>query len=398
VQLRRLTLRDYRNIEEAQLELGSGFTVLWGHNGAGKTNVLEAVYLVSTLRSFRTSDTSSLVRWDAPGASIELEGFDESLGVSSNLSVRLERRGNGARRTAVADGKTVRAASQFYGRVKAVLFTPEDLAVLRGSPSGRRQFMDRVLFARERGHITDVQAYEKLLRSRNQVLKDPAPLHTKGDLLASYEAGLAEVGARIWTRRDEMLVSLGEPFAGRFAGIHGARGSTPSAGADQAARATLTYQSKLEAKLERTLPADERAGVMLSELEARRHEDERRGSTTIGPHRDDLLVELDGQPAGEFASQGQARALVLAFKLAELESTTALTGTAPVLLLDDVSSELDPARSAMLLETLVSAAGQCILTTTAPHFVALPGGVEARLVRVDRGVLDPRNPEVISDS
>lgn len=397
MQLRRLTLRDYRNIEGAQLELGAGFTVLWGHNGAGKTNVLEAVYLVSTLRSFRTSDTSSLVRWDAPGASIELEGYDASLGVSSNLTVRLERRGNGARRTAIADGKTVRAASQFYGRVKAVLFTPEDLAVLRGSPSGRRQFMDRVLFARDRGHITDVQAYEKLLRSRNQVLKDPAPLRSKGDLLASYEAGLADVGARIWTRRDEMLADLGEPFADRFAGIHGARGSAPGGG-DKAARATLTYQSKLESKIERTLPAGERAGVILSELEARRPEDERRGSTTIGPHRDDLLVELDGQPAGEFASQGQARALVLAFKLAELQSTTALTGTAPVLLLDDVSSELDPARSAMLLETLVSAAGQCILTTTAPHFVALPGGVEARLVRVDRGVLDPRNTEVISDT
>ncbi len=385
--LKHLTLRDYRNLGEAEIDLQAGFTVLWGHNGAGKTNVLEAVYLVSTLRSFRTSDTSALVRWDAPGASVELKAFDPKLGATTTLGVRIERRGKGARRTASADGKVIRSAAQFYGRIKAVLFTPEDLAVLRGSPSGRRQFMDRVLFARDRAHITDTQAYEKLVRSRNSVLRDPAPPTQKADLLATYETGLAEIGARIWSRRVDLLHELGEPFATNFARIHGQRGSSPSSGSEPAAKATLRYISKLEEKLERDVDPDERPSILLSELERRRFEDERRGGTSIGPHRDDLLVELDAQPAGEFASQGQARALVLAFKLSELESTAALTGAPPILLLDDVSSELDPTRSAMLLETLVSAAGQCILTTTAPHFVALPGGVEAHRVRVDRGTL-----------
>ncbi|MBL4686131.1 MAG: DNA replication and repair protein RecF [Nannocystaceae bacterium] len=371
----------------AEIDLQAGFTVLWGHNGAGKTNVLEAVYLVSTLRSFRTSDTSALVRWDAPGASVELKAFDPKLDTSTTLSVRMDRRGNGARRTASADGKVVRSAAQFYGRIKAVLFTPEDLAVLRGSPSGRRQFMDRVLFARDRAHITDTQAYEKLVRSRNAVLRDPVSPTQKADLLATYETGLAEIGARIWSRRVEMLSELSDPFATNFARIHGQRGSNPKGGDGPVAKATLRYATKLEEKLEREVPAEERNDTLRSELERRRFDDERRGGTSVGPHRDDLIVELDGQPAGEFASQGQARALVLAFKLSELESTAALTGVPPILLLDDVSSELDPTRSAMLLETLVSAAGQCILTTTAPHFVALPGGVEASLVQVDRGTL-----------
>ena len=389
MQLKRLRLTDYRNLREGEIDLGAGFTVLWGHNGAGKTNVLEAIYLVSTLRSFRTSDAGTLVRLDAPAASVELTAHDPALGVPTTLSVRLERRGAGARRTASADGKVIRAASQFYGRVKAVLFTPEDLGVLRGSPAGRRQFLDRVLFARQRGHITDVQDYDKLVRSRNHVLRDPASVRDKADLLASYEAGLAETGARIWTRRVELLADLAQPFAEHFAAIHGERGATPTAGAGPAAHATLHYVSKLEDRLGGPVPARERAAVLAAELEARRIEDERRAGTSVGPHRDDLRVALDGQPAGEFASQGQARALVLAFKLAELQSTAAVVGAPPILLLDDVSSELDPTRGAMLLRTLVQAAGQCVLTTTAPHFVALPGGVKAHLIRVENGALHP---------
>ncbi|MCA9705600.1 MAG: AAA family ATPase, partial [Myxococcales bacterium] len=165
MQLRALRVRDYRNLAEAELVLGEGFSVLHGHNGAGKTNLLEAIYLVSTLRSFRSSDLGVLVRHEAPGARVELQGFDAALGVSTALEVRLERRGASTRRVASADGKVVRSGAQFYGRVRAVLFTPEDLGVLRGSPTGRRQFLDRVLFARDRGHIADVQAYDKLLRS-----------------------------------------------------------------------------------------------------------------------------------------------------------------------------------------------------------------------------------------
>lgn len=111
--------------------------------------------------------------------------------------------------------------------------------------------------------------------------------------------------------------------------------------------------------------------------------------TTLGPHRDDLLVDLDGHPASEFASQGQSRALVLAFKLAELRVAREATGTAPLLLLDDVSSELDPSRSQLLYETLARDAGQCLLTTTAPHFVQLPQDVETRRWHVERGIVRP---------
>jgi DNA replication and repair protein RecF len=387
LRLQRLTLRDFRNLPEAQIEFASGFTVLWGHNGAGKTNVLEAIYLVSTLRSFRSSDLGPLVRHDSDAAFVELQAHDSSLGVSTSLEVRLQRHATSTRRTAVADGKSVRSAAQFYGRVRAVLFTPEDLGVLRGSPSGRRQFLDRVLFARDRGHITDIQQYEKLLRSRNRVLKDDRlGAVARDDMLSTYEVGLSEVGARVWTRRAALLEDLGESFADNFQRIHGHRGATPSlvSSPTPAPRATLRYVTKLG-----DVPEEERAATLAAALAERRPEDERRGMTTVGPHRDDLQVDLDGQPAGDYASQGQSRALVLAFKLAEVRSAKTLLGVPPLLLLDDVSSELDPARSILLFRTLSEDAGQCVLTTTDRRYIELPPEVPRRTVRVERGVIAP---------
>lgn len=393
--VRGVKLRDYRNLAEASLELGEGFTVLHGHNGAGKTNVLEAIYLVSTLRSFRTSDMGVLVRQDTEAALVEVSGHDEGLGVSSTLEVRLQRRGSSTRRTATADGKVVRSGSQFYGRVRAVLFTPEDLGVLRGSPTGRRQFIDRVLFARDRAHITDVAAYDKLLRSRNRVLRNEgvgSPAQRE-DMLATYEVGLSQTGARLWTRRVDLLDALRERFGAAFSAIHGEAGATPEGAAASAEssgsppthvpRASLRYGCKLGEGIE----PSQRGSALAQALLDRRALDERRGGTSVGPHRDDLVVELDGQPAGDYASQGQSRALVLAFKLAEVQSAGDHDLSPPLLLLDDVSSELDPRRTALLFRTLAEHAGQCILTTTSPRFIELPAQVQAQRFRVERGTV-----------
>src|SRR5690606_8609352 len=385
MRLRQLTLADFRNFQgPVVVELGPRFTVLWGHNGAGKTNILEALYLVSTLRSFRTASLDALLRRGCDHARVEVEAFDDQLGLSTRLEVRLDRTARSTRRSARIDGKLIRSAADFYGRIQAVLFTPEDLGVLRGSPTGRRQFLDRVVFARTRAHIGDVQDYEKLLRSRNRVLKaeaDQLPAVERRRLLDAYDHQLAEVGARIWTRRVELIDELREPFSRAFTQIH----------ADEELRsgsfvAGLSYRSRLPEHAELGDPAARRAALGEA-LAAHRARDEAARRTTVGPHLDDLEVTLDGALAGEFASQGQARALVLAFKIAELRVARERSGRPPLLLLDDVSSELDPIRSARLFEALAAEVGQCVLTTTAAHHIELGSAADRRDIEVRDGTL-----------
>lgn len=385
--VRELELVEFRNLAAARLELGERFTVLWGHNGAGKTNVLEAIYLLSTLRSFRTNDLGSLLRGGTTTASVRAKGFDERLELPTTLAVQLQRTGTATRRTAHADDKLVRSAADFYGRLRAVLFTPEDLAVLRESPSQRRQFIDRMLFARERAHIVDVQSYERLLRARNTVLRNEALAPVERDaMLDTYEAQLADTGARIWTRRAELLELLTPGVHRGFAEIHGGAGPEPHT-REAIPELGLTYVVHLG-----EVPPEQRRDALLARLRERRELDRQRGTTSVGPHRDDVRVQLERRPVAEFASQGQTRAIVLALKLAELELVDA-TGTRPLLLLDDVSSELDPQRSDQLFSRLGELAGQCVLTTTATRFVRLPASAPSRWVAVERGQLSERGPE-----
>lgn len=367
--LQRLTLRDFRNFTAVEVDFGARFTVFHGPNGVGKTNLLEALYLTSTLRSFRSADLAPLVLQGAQEARVEVQGFDARLGLSTRLSVHLHYDGRQTRRLAYADAKLVRSGPEFYGRLRAILFTPEDLGVLRGSPNGRRQFLDRALFARDRTHIGDVQEYDKILRSRNRVLRgDEGVSRAQQEaLLDVYDVGLAAVGARIWARRERLLADLLPSFGETFAQIHG-----------QSVRASLAYISKLG-------PAAEPHTLLTEALRAQRRQDLARGTTTVGPHRDDFDALLDGKTSADFASQGQARALILAFKIAELRDARDRSREAPLLLLDDVSSELDPQRSAQLFDALLREAGQCVLTTTAAHYIGLTEGGDCRYIEVAKG-------------
>ncbi|NVB38142.1 DNA replication/repair protein RecF [Pseudenhygromyxa sp. WMMC2535] len=400
MELRRLSLSDFRNFGLAdeggeagggiEVEFGPRFTILWGHNGAGKTNVLEALYFVSTLRSFRGAKLDAMLRRGQDHARVAVDVFDPELGLPTQLELRIDRGARSTRRSARLDGKLIRSAAEFYGRIRAVLFTPEDLGILRGSPSARRQFLDRVLFARARGHIADVQRYDKLLRSRNRVLRaepgELAPAQREA-MLDGYDHGLADVGSRIWARRVALVDDLRGPFQAAFAQIHDR--DEP----DSNFEAGLAYRGRLEDALggeDQPDEAAQRRRVALGEaLRNYRRRDLAAGRTTVGPHLDDLQVTLDGAEASDFASQGQSRALVLAFKIAELRRARELRGSAPLLLLDDVSSELDPVRSARLFEALATEVGQCVLTTTSARYIELGEGVERRDLQVEGGRIRP---------
>lgn len=365
----RLALADYRNLESATLVFSPGFSVLVGRNGAGKTNIIEALYLLSTLRSFRISSLGPLVRRERPRARVELTLRDPDEPLPVQLLVALESGPTSTRRTASVNGKTVRAAETFYGRLPAILFTPEDLNVLRGSPAGRRQLLDRMLFARVRTHIGDVRDYDKLVRSRNRVLKDRRQGDAATAMLDTYDEQLATLGARIWSRRVAVLDELRPDVIAAFAEIHGP------------ADCRLEYASRFG-----DVAPDDRARQLANALLERREHDTMRGTTTVGPHHDDFHAVLEGRPVAEYASQGQTRAIMLALKIAELRSARALLGRSPLLLLDDVSSELDPQRSARLFALLAGEVEQCVVTTTDDAFLPIAAGSD----RVDYRLVDGR--------
>lgn len=339
--LRALRVRGWRNFQEAALEPGPRATVLYGQNGQGKTNLVEAVYFLATFRSFRTSRGEDLVRWGAPGALVRGE---VRLGP---LERRLEVEIAGGRRSARLDGKAVRRASPALQGVAAVLFVPEDLLLPRAAPAERRRFLDRALFAADRGYAAEAVAYEKNLKSRNALLREGV---SRPALLEAYDEELARTGARVVTRRRTLAGALAPRVEGLFRAIHG----------DRPVRLRYRSDAAVEAA---GSEADVRAALAAG-LGERRGVDVRRGFTGFGPHTDDLELELGGHPAREHGSQGQLRSLVLALKLAELEHLGALLGEPPLLLLDDVASELDEVRRTRLFETIAALPGQSLITVT----------------------------------
>lgn len=326
--------------------------MLFGDNAEGKTNVLEAIYFLSTFRSFRTSQAGDLVRVGVPRAVISARIASREL--ERTVEVQLTRRmpesareGAAVTRVILVDGKPARGAASAFGALSTVLFVPEDLMLLRATPAARRRFLDFAVSTVARGYLAEAADFQKVLRNRNAVLRGRIA-QASTTLLDTYDEQLARTGATVVARRRELLVTLGPLVQRFFAALH----------ADL--EVDLAYVSALElagvvehAELERALHAG---------LRSRRSVDWRRGHTTFGPQVDDFEVRLEGRPAREHASQGQLRSLVLGLKLAELVHAEAVTGELPVLLLDDVPSELDPVRRGYLFDTLEALRGQSILT------------------------------------
>lgn len=348
--LRALQLAQVRNLAPLALHPGPRFNVLAGENGQGKTNVLEAIYAVCTLRSFRTRRLADLIAFGQEEARLGAE-------VDRGGSVRtydLAIRPTG--RQARLDAKLVRPTSRYFGGFQVVLFAPEDLAVPRGSPADRRAFLDRAVFQRAPEYLGEAQSYDKVLKNRNALLRALRERQSRDHtLLEVYDQQLAELGARRMVRRARLVDEIAPRFRRAFEAI--ARVDIP---------VDLAYAPALGGPV-----ADEPAvAAALAQALAQAHgQDIARATTSVGPHRDDLELLLGGQPAGAFASQGQLRAMVLAWKTAELDLLEDAHGEAPILLLDDVSSELDPRRNEYLFEFLRLKRNQCFVSTTHPKHV-----------------------------
>lgn len=334
---------DFRNIRRAELHFATQFHALVGPNGQGKTNSLEALYFLFGLRPLRAVPRRALIRDDARDARVSASLTRRTTGLRHDLSVELHSRS----RVLVRDDKKVDTRA-YVGTGVAVSFTPDDLSLGKGSPDRRRRFLDRALLNAQPAHLDRSLRYARALKERNRLLADGAP----NPMLDAYDDVVARLGAAVTVARANLVDELHPRVEEHFRRI-----------ADPAPTLTLRYAPSLGDALDLT-SEEATARAYGDVLRERRPRDRRRATTTVGPHLDDLDLELDGRPARERASQGQFRAIALALKLAELTHLATVWGEPPLLLLDDMSSELDRGRSRQLFDTVTHLDGQVVLTST----------------------------------
>ncbi|MGE5553843.1 MAG: DNA replication/repair protein RecF [Betaproteobacteria bacterium] len=362
MQLLALRLANFRNYKEQEIAPHGRLNLLVGLNAQGKSNLLEAVYLLATGRSYRGASDAAMVRWGEGGFAVRglvRRSYGE---VSLEVSYQVD----GRKRVRV-NGTDVRRLSELFGYLMAVIFSPEDLQLVKGGPVHRRRFLDLELAQIDPAYRQDLVDYQQVLVQRNNLLRQwpAAPL----DQLSVWDEQLVALGARLQAKRARTVRSLSRLAAEAHrritAGREGLRLAYLAA-AGPAATRTEAGEEKDE------WTAEAFRERLAGELERVRPLELRRGMTLLGPHRDDLLLEVDGAEARSFASQGQQRTAALALKLSEIEFMRQETGEYPLLLLDDVMSELDEGRRRFLLE----AAGertQVFVTTASPR--ALPPGL-----------------------
>ena len=337
MRLLRLRLRNHRNYARLDLSPGPGVNVFIGPNGQGKTNLLEAVAMLALSSSPRARREHELVGPVGPGSRIEAEV--ETGGSVQELSIVLEAvEGERTRRVIEVDGVR-RRAFDLPGHFRVTLFWPDDLGLVKGGPDLRRRFLNHMLVQVQPGYARALAGLRRVLEQRNSMLKRIAAGEagpSGDDILEAWSRELVQVGQEIVDARAKAVREL-EPEAARC-------------------HAQIAAGERLEIRYEG--PPENLAEAVNNSLA----EDLRRGSTSIGPHRDDLRIVLDGQEARSYGSQGQQRTAVVSLKLAEAALIERRAGERPVLLLDDVLSELDGDRRAALLKE-VSAGGQVIVTS-----------------------------------
>ena len=328
-----LTIRDLRNFEGVSLSPGPRFNIISGFNGMGKTNLLEAVYLLGALRSFRTTTRADLVREGCERARVS--GVFGGAAAGLECEVELSASSKKVR----VGGKALGAYGGHFRNLPMVLFHPATMALAQGGPETRRRFLDRALFQADAPYPGRHRSYLTALASRNRLLKQ-RPVDRR--VLEPYDVQLAEHGAVLVERRARFVTRISPLFEEAFGQI------------SRGLRGAVSYEPKVAGE----------ADALRTALADRFPVDEARGHTTVGPHKDDLALSVDGRPARRFASQGQQRMVVLALKIAETRALAAATERTPLLLLDDISSELDRERNTELFEFLSGAGGQVFITTT----------------------------------
>ncbi len=363
--IEQLYLKNFRNIESLQVDVDKSWILISGNNAQGKTNLLEALYLASTGQSFRKGLIADLIRDN------EQAGVVRCQIIKQNVRHQIEIKLSNAKRTIRVDDKPLRSLTKLLSLMNIVAFFPDDLMLVKGSPEGRRRFLDRCTLSFFPDSVDSFRSFRRSLKERNSILRKHQKQDTRLDknLLRAFDEQLIKYGARIHQYRKDSLEYL-KPHVEYFL------------------RELGIIETDLEILLDPGVPIHDAKSFQNSYRKALGESfnlDRARGLTTIGPQRSDLSFSLDGRAAKSFASQGQQRSLVLALKLAEVKVIEEKLGCAPLLLLDDVSSELDKQRTEYLFKCIEELGCQVWISTTGSVELQVPE--ENHHFRIEQGAL-----------
>ena len=380
MRIERILAERFRNLDALRYEPHPRFNIFEGANGQGKTNLLEALSVLAGLRSFRTTRLGECVQFGADQAALGARVAGR--GVRVDIGVEIQ----GPRSRVFVDGRAVSRNSEALGTLAAVIFCAADLGLPHGEPAARRRWIDRAIFGHRPGYLAEVRRFEAALAQRNALLRQADRVDFDARALDAYDGVLAEAGAVLRARRQAFVATFGPQLQAEFAAVAApgrvaglryeqhdpdARAAGPATDAFDADKVGPDAVGLDEAAASASIELAALVEQLRGQLGARRRLDLRRGTTSVGPQRDDVGILLDGRPAREHASAGQSRALVIAMKIAEIRSLEATLGEPPVLLLDDLSSELDAERNAAMMHHLDALGGQVFLTTTDARYIQL---------------------------
>lgn len=345
--LKSISLKNFRNYGSQSLSFHKKFNLIYGNNAQGKTNLLEAVYFLCSFRPFKQVKTEELINFGEESAGIkgEIETSDDFDEIYISIAK--------GKKTVRLNSKVVYRLSKFVGKFNVVLFLPDDLRIVKGPPSVRRNYIDALISNLQVEHIKDLKDYSKALSHRNAILSKSKTINEFN--LEVWDYKLAEIGSRLVSRRIKIIRALKKELNQVYNSTSGVSSNI-----------NIRYKANYD------LSSDIYESIK-SYLKSNFGKDKQRGFTSVGPHRDNITFTIDDNDASSFASQGESKNLVLALKASEISLFENFKGKKPILLLDDITSELDKNRKGFLFDLLKDYAGQVFVTSTAVDEIPYKG-------------------------
>lgn len=334
--IKKVILENFRNYKNQEIELKDGINIIYGNNAQGKTNIIEAIFLCSLGKSFRTSKDKEMIKFEEKEANVivEYERTDREGTIKANISEKKNFFINGVKQNKI---------SNIIGKINTIIFIPDNIEIIKDGPQMRRKFLDMMISSLKPNYIHLLNTYNKAIEQRNNYLRQIKTEGKPKEMLEIWDEQLSEISANIYEYRKKYI----EKFSEKIGDIH----------------KKITKSGKLEEKLEiRYISNGKDKETYLEALKKSREIDIKRGFTATGSHRDDFLIYINKRPISKYGSQGQQRTAVLTLKLTELEIVKEEIGESPILLLDDFMSELDEERRKSFLDSIDG--NQVIITCT----------------------------------